>query len=134
MHVGVADPVVVVDRVQNLDRLLGGGGGVGVDEGMLADSARQDGEVAADRRGVERHRGGGAGRLDGHRRSATRSTPSSTATSCTPTGSTAGRESGSPLARSKVEPCSGHSTVHSSTSSSPSLSEASAWVQVSSSA
>ena len=62
VHVGVVPPVVVVHGVQDLPRLLAGGGRVQVDERLAVDPALKDREVAADgghvqRRGRGRHRG-----------------------------------------------------------------------------
>src|SRR5829696_2578699 len=55
-------PVVGVHRVQDLARLLAGGGRVQVDQGVVVDPALQDREVGPDgghvqRRGRLRHRG-----------------------------------------------------------------------------
>jgi hypothetical protein len=59
VDVGVAAPVVTVDRVHDLDRLLGGGRGIQVGERVPAHLAVEDGEVGADPFQVQGEVGGG---------------------------------------------------------------------------
>ena len=48
MHVGVDRPVVGINRVEDLDRFLRGGGGIQVGEGPPVDLATQNREVVAE--------------------------------------------------------------------------------------
>ena len=106
VDVGVVAFVVVHNRLNDLPRLLRGGGVVEIDQRLPVHLAREDGEVRADFLRV----------VHAKLRPYTSSSmsPPSTRTGKVSTGTTAGSSVTSPVRTSKRAPCSGHSISQSS--------------------